>query len=353
MEKIPNLLDYKIRENTLSDIFIAIIMFLVVFFLLTFLIRFLTKKNKINKINKVVDIKTIITNFIENTPTYFLFVLAIYLPIQSLNIADMLSKGINIVFIIVIITQIIRLTNIVVKYILEKVFKKHEEIEIATQNVIKVVVKIGVWIIGILLILTNLWVEITPIIASLWLWWIAIAFALQHLLEDVFSSLSILFSKPFKVGDWVTTEKYSGTVNKITLKSTRIMSIEGHEIIVPNREIASNSINNYGDMAYRRKKFTIDIVYETSVEKLKSIQGIIKKIIEKEEGVEFERIRLKKLWTYSIVFETSYKLKDPTFQTYLDTHHRIIFELLEVFEKEKILIAYPTQVVYTPDIKSK
>lgn len=353
MEKILNILDYKIRENSISDILIAIVIFLLIFLILKFLIKFLNKKIKKIKNDEELGLKVILPNIIKDTPKYFFLILAIYFPIKSLNLPNNFNQIINIIFIIAVIIQIIRIANTLLRYLLEKTFKQNGEIETGTQTIIKIVVKVIVWIIGILLILTNLWVEITPIIASLWLWWIAVAFSLQHILEDVFSSISIIFSKPFKVGDWVTTETYSWTVNKITLKSTRITSIEGHEIIVPNKEIANNSINNYGEMRYRRKKFTIDIVYETSVEKLKSIEGIIKKIIEKQEGVTFEWVRLKKLWAYSIIFEISYKLDNPDFQEYLDTHHRIVFELLETFEKEKILIAYPTQVVYTPDVKSK
>ncbi len=351
MEYIINILNYEVFQNQIFQIIIAIIVFFIVYFVLKYLMIFLTKKINQNSNWKKDKFSTVLINLIHSTPKYFFLVLEIYIPLKLLKLPSIVDQAINILFTIVIILQIIRIINIIIWYFLWSVFKQNWNIEETTQKIIKITVKIIVRAIWILFLMSNIWIEITPIIASLWVWGIAIAFALQHMLEDVFASLSILFSKPFKVWDWISVWNNSWTVTNVTLKSTHMLSISWHETIVPNREILSTPLNSYGKMEYRRKKFTIDVVYETSVKKLKSIEDIIKKIIEKQDGIVFEYVRMKDLWSYSIIFETSYKLENPAFQNYLDTHHNIIFELLEIFEKEWIAFAYPTQVVYKADIK--
>ena len=122
--------------------------------------------------------------------------------------------------------------------------------------------------------------------------------------------------------------------------------MQWHEIRIPNKDIISNPLENFGGMKERRNRFNIGVIYETSQTKLKKIPNLIKTIIEKDEELIYERTRLNNLGDFSINFKISYVVKDPDYMIYLEKNHIILMEILEIFEKEWIELAYPTQVIY-------
>ena len=175
---------------------------------------------------------------------------------------------------------------------------------------------------------------------------IAIAFALQNILSDIFASFSIYFDKPFKVDDFIIIGDDKGVVKKIGIKSTRIQTLQGEELVISNKELTESRVHNYKKMERRRIVFVFGVTYETPTEKVKKIPSIIKDIIEKTELADIDRVHFKEFADFSLNFEVVYYLKTSDYAEYMDTQQEINLAMKEHFEKEQIEFAYPTQTVF-------
>ena len=214
-----------------------------------------------------------------------------------------------------------------------------------TLDALGLIAKIALWVILGLIILDNLNVEISTLVTSLGIGGIAVALALQNILGDLFSSLSIALDKPFVIGDFVVVDDFEGDVEDIGLKSTRIRSLSGEELVFSNTDLLNSRIRNYKRMEKRRISFTIGVVYGTPVEKLELIPGMIEDIITPLETVDFDRAHFKTLGDFSLDFGVVYYVLVPDYVSYLDIHQVIILEIYKRFEKEGIEFAYPTQTL--------
>jgi small-conductance mechanosensitive channel len=177
---------------------------------------------------------------------------------------------------------------------------------------------------------------------------IVIGFALQHVLSDFFSAFSIYFDRPFEIGDFIIVGEYSGTVNKIGMKSTRVKLLQGEELVLPNSELTKASVRNFKKMKKRRINFSFGVTYDTPTEKLKKIPDIIAKIIkpEKLEHVDkLDRVHFSEFGDFSLNFDVIYYMKSQDFVKYKDTQQEINLKIKEAFEKEGIEMAFPTQTI--------
>jgi small-conductance mechanosensitive channel len=213
-------------------------------------------------------------------------------------------------------------------------------------NALKLVAKIVLWTLVILLILENLTgVEINALIASLGVTGVAVALAVQNILGDLFASLSITLDKPFVIGDSVRVDEFIGTVEHIGLKSTRVRSISGEQVIFSNSDLLSSRIQNLKSMERRRVTFTIGVTYETPLEKLRIIPLIVREIIDNLQDITLDRVHFNLLGDFSLNFEIVYYVETPDFYRYMDLQQAINLELVRRFAEEEIEFAYPTQTV--------
>ncbi len=189
-------------------------------------------------------------------------------------------------------------------------------------------------------------VEVTALVAGLGIGGIAVALALQNILADLFASLSISLDKPFAIGDFVIIGDFLGSVEKIGLKTTRIASLSGEQLIFSNSDLLNSRIRNYKRMRERRVLFTVGVTYETSRERLLEIPGIFKEVLGRQENVRFDRAHFKGYGAYSLNFEFVYYVLSPDYNLYMDIQQAINFGLHEEFEKRSIEFAYPTQMLY-------
>jgi len=239
-------------------------------------------------------------------------------------------------------------TGMISLYVERRVDSKIQEDnaeDATTLDALGLIVKIALWSVLALIILDNLNVEVSSLVASLGIGGIAVALAAQNILGDLFASLSISLDKPFVIGDFVVVDDLEGDVEDIGLKSTRIRSLSGEELIISNTDLLSSRIKNYKRMEKRRISFTIGVIYGTPVEKLKKIPGMIENIISPLENVEFDRTHFKTLGDFSLDFSVVYHVLDPAYSSYLDIQQTINLEIYQQFEKEGIEFAYPTQTV--------
>ncbi|MDD3160289.1 MAG: mechanosensitive ion channel family protein, partial [Candidatus ainarchaeum sp.] len=200
---------------------------------------------------------------------------------------------------------------------------------------------------AILFVLGNLGINITSLIAGLGIGGIAIALALQNVLTDIFSAITIYFDKPFQVGDYIVLDQGDmGIVQQIGLKSTRITTLHGHELVISNKELTQIRVNNYKKMTRRRVVFPLSVIYDTSNEKLEKIPNLIKNIFDQIEPATFDRCHFKSFGPYSLDFEIVYYMDVPDYYSYMDTLQKINLDIKKDFESEGIVFAYPSQTLY-------
>jgi len=203
------------------------------------------------------------------------------------------------------------------------------------------------WIFGGLLILSNIGVDVTSLIAGLGIGGIAIALAVKDTIGDLFAAFSIFVDKPFKVGDFIeVSPKEKGTVEKIGIKTTRLRTRQGQELIVANKKLTESTIQNFRRMEKRQVSYVLGVTYETPRSKLKKIPGLIKKIIKKQEHASVVRVYLKSFGDFSINFEVVLAMDKPDFDLYAKTQNKIHLETIKAFEQEGIEFAYPTQTLF-------
>ena len=250
-------------------------------------------------------------------------------------------------FIFAVMREVGRILDYILRVVMEKGFKpqdpktKHNLIAI-----FRTILQIGVWIIATLVFFNTIGVALTPLLTSLGVGWVAVAFASQKLIEDFFSSFSIMSSSPFRIGDIVTIKNFTGTVKKIWLRSTSLETVEGKSIVIPNRLVVAEVIENSGTIEMRRKRFSLTITYETPVEKVRQIPKIIEEIIKKHKKTTFERAVLKEMQASNLEILISYVVESDDWLLAVKIHEQILLEILEVFAKEGIGLAYPTQTLY-------
>lgn len=184
------------------------------------------------------------------------------------------------------------------------------------------------------------------VIASLGIGGVAIALASQGVLQDLFSYFSILLDRPFELGDFIIVGDYLGTVEYVGIKTTRLRSISGEEIIIANTDLTGSRIRNFKRMGQRRIVFKFGVVYETSSEQLAKIPIFIEEIINSTENVTCDRVHFFSYGEYSLDFEAVYFVNTNDYAIYMDAQQHINLKIKAECDKRNIEFAYPTQVNY-------
>lgn len=206
--------------------------------------------------------------------------------------------------------------------------------------------EMALWIVLILMILDNLGVNITTLVASLGIGGIAVALAVQNILGDLFASLSIALDKPFVAGDFIIIDTAMGTVKQVGLKTTRIQSLTGEELILSNADLLKSRIRNMKRMEERRIVFQIGLVFGTSSEKLRKANEIIADTVRSQPNARLDRAHFKAIGASSLDFEVVYYVLTPDYNQYMDTQQAINLTLIERLEAEGIEFAFPTQTLH-------
>ena len=207
------------------------------------------------------------------------------------------------------------------------------------------VARMVLWAIVLLLALDNLGVNVTALIAGLGIGGIAIALAVQNILGDLLASLSIVIDKPFVIGDFIVVDDYSGTVEHVGVKTTRIRSLSGEELIFANGDLLKARLHNYKRMSERRIQFDFGVHYRTPVERVERIGASVRSIIERQPMTRFDRAHFKGFGESRLDFEVVYWMRDPDYNRYMDTQQAINVAMMRAFEREGIEFAYPTRTL--------
>jgi len=335
---------YQVFGNSIkayAATFFALLAFLLVFAI--FQQYILSRLQKLAEKTKT-DIDDALIEIVKSIKPPFYFFLSFWLAINFLTFADFVKNLINITLMIWVTYQVINAIHILLDYIATRRIKEEsakKTIEFAAK-----IAKAILWAIGVLLILSNLGVNVTSLIAGLGIGGVAVALALQNILGDLFSSFAIFFDKPFVVGDFIAVGNIRGEVEKIGIKTTRLRSLKGEEVVISNRELTSAIIHNFKKMERRRVNFQLTVTYNTPVEKLKKIPKIIERIIKSIKLAEFDRAHFMQLGDSALIYEIVYYVKTREYVKYADTSQEINLKIKGEFEKEKIEFAFPTQTIY-------
>jgi small-conductance mechanosensitive channel len=215
-----------------------------------------------------------------------------------------------------------------------------------TMNALSFLGRIALWAIVLLLILDNLGVDVTALVAGLGIGGIAIALAVQNVLSDLFASLSIVLDKPFIPGDFVVVGDMAGTVEHIGIKTTRIRSISGEQLIFSNTDLLDSRIRNFGRMRERRVVFSLGVTYQTSPDMLERIPDLIRAAIESQERARFDRSHFTSYGDSALNFETVYYVESSDYATHMDILQSVNLAIFRSFAAESIEFAYPTQTLF-------
>jgi len=217
---------------------------------------------------------------------------------------------------------------------------------VAALNVAGWAGRVIVWSVVLLLILENVGIDITALVAGVGVGGIAVALAVQNILGDLFASLSIVLDKPFVVGDFLIIDDCLGSVEHVGLKTTRLRSLSGEQLVMSNADLLASRIRNYGRMYERRVLFSLGVTYQTSRDNLKRIPEIIRESIEAQDNTRFDRSHFKGYGAYSLDFETVYYVRSPDYKLYMDIQQAVNLAIHEAFESNGIEFAYPTQTLF-------
>ncbi|GAC1033190.1 mechanosensitive ion channel family protein [Pseudomonas sp. No.21] len=210
--------------------------------------------------------------------------------------------------------------------------------------------KVLLWVVVILAMLSNIGVNITAFVASLGVGGIAIALAVQNILADVFASLSIAVDKPFEVGDFIVVGSLSGTVEHVGLKTTRIRSLGGEQIVMANAEMIGSTIQNYKRLQERRIVFSIGLTYDCSTAQAREVPRRMEKVIRAQANTRFDRAHFKGFGDSALEFEAVYIVQDPGYNTYMDVQQAINLGLMEEFAELGVSFAFPSQTLYVASL---
>src|SRR6185369_11730513 len=213
-------------------------------------------------------------------------------------------------------------------------------------ELISFVARIAMWAIVLLLVLNHLGVNITALVAGLGVGGVAVALALQNVLGDLLASLAIVLDKPFVVGDTIAVGDVTGQVERVGIKTTRLRSVDGEQLVVANADLLKSRIHNFRQMTERRVLFGLGIAYETPQDKREAVPALLREIVLAQKGVRFDRAHFKGFGDSALLLEVVYYVLDRDYNVYMDAQQAINLEIGRRFRDEGIEFAYPTRTVF-------
>lgn len=279
-------------------------------------------------------------------PIYCLasFYLGVNLFIESAAPKVVLMKG----FMFLVTFVGIFMAQALVAFTLETLIEKQKHDNPSVVNTLqfsKILANILVWVLGLLLMLGNMGYNVTSLITGLGIGGIAIALAVQNILGDMINSFSIIFDKPFKLGDSITVGAESGTVEHIGIKTTRIRSIHGELLVIPNTDLVKSRIQNFQEMSRRRVVLQLGLVYSTTSKNLQLAKSLVKKTIVAVPDITLDRVHIESFSDYSIILETVFFVETPDYNLFMDRKEQILLTIKEIFQTNNIELALPTRTI--------
>lgn len=346
LERYWNLLVEWVQGNLL-ELTIAVVFAVVVFLLLSWLRRIASKIARESEHRA--ELKSIIARTLARTSKFFRVMVAVELVNGYANAPQGLARTIDVLFTISVVFQVaIWLREIILGLIERRAGEgEHEHDTLKSAMVlIRLLVSFALFAVAAIVILDNLGVNVTGLVAGLGVGGIAIGLAAQGIFSDLFAAISIIFDKPFKRGDTVTYDTTTARVEKIGMKSTRLRALTGEEKIISNSKLLEKEITNNTLTIYRRVNFPLTLVYHTLPATAAKVPDILREIVE-ANGAEFIRAGFTTFGPSSLDFQLVFDVNSDDVEEMFKARHTIGIAIIERFAKDGIEFAYPTQTTYT------
>ncbi len=292
----------------------------------------------------------IVTHALRKTKGLVLLVVALYAGSLPLDLPERLTSSVQHLAVIAFLVQAGLWVSAGIRQWIEVTREERaaeDAAAVMTMNVIGIAVRIVLWSMVLLLALDNLGVDVTALVAGLGVGGIAVALAAQNILGDLFASLSIVLDKPFVLGDFLIIDDMLGSVEEIGLKTTRVRSLSGEQLVFSNTDLLNSRIRNYGRMFERRVLFEVGVTYDTGREFLERIPGMIREAIESHgRDVRFDRAHFARYGDFALEFEIVYYVTGPDYNRYMDIQEAVNLEIHRRFDEAGIDFAYPTQTLF-------
>jgi small-conductance mechanosensitive channel len=296
----------------------------------------------------------LVAYLIGNTKQILFFAIALYAAKASLTLPPRVEQVVSNVVLIMILLQVGLWAGRTVRFYLEmkELERGADRVFAGSLNIINFVAGMLIWSLLILVALSNLGVNITALLAGLGVGGVAVALALQNVLGDLFASLSIALDKPFVIGDSLVIDAFIGKVEHIGIKTTRLRSEGGEQIILSNADILKSRVRNFGRAPEQRALATLRVTYDTPAEKLKEIPKLLEGIVREHPQARFERCHLKTLGEASFLFELTYFVRQPAANPLLDLQQSVNFRIIDEFRRLDVEFAYPTQHIIVDGMRA-
>lgn len=351
MNKLADLikLDSVLWHNSLRAWLVALVITLGIGLTIT-----LFKRLAIRRLSKVArrsstKIDDAVVNALQNTRLWLVYVVALYLGIQDLTLPSQVVHVIGVLATLAAFIQLGFWLSALLKFWIDNARERAMSTDASAASSLSALSFVGrviLWAVILLVVLDNLGVNVTTLVASLGVGGIAIGFALQSILGDLFASLSIILDKPFVIGDFIIADAFVGTVENIGIKTTRVRSLGGELLIFSNSDLIKSRLRNYRHMQQRRIVFSFGVLYNTPVDKIERIAKMVQDIIDAQETVRFDRAHFKAFGAYSLEFEVVYWMLTPDYTIYMDTQQRINLAMMRDFEQAGIGFALSSRTLY-------
>ncbi len=338
-----------IFQNTLSSWLLALIVVIVCTQVLKFLCAKAHRIIRSAAKRTTTQLDDILVVIFDNTKPLFLLLVSLFLGTKFLVLPAPVDIMIQRVALFALLIQAAIWINSVIRFCITDYTNAKladDAGQATTVKSIGLLSRIVVWCIITLMALDNIGIDVNALIAGMGIGGIAVALAAQNIIGDIFASISIVLDKPFVLGDFIIVGDYMGNIENIGLKTTRIRSLSGEQVVFNNNDLLQSRIRNYKRMFERRVVFTLGVVYQTPQEKMAKIPGIIKDIITSRTQARFDRAHFKTFGNFSLDFEVVYYVLSPEFNVYMDNHQAINLAVMERFAQEGISFAYPTQTLF-------
>jgi len=336
-------------ENPIWRWFVALGVILFVWFAMRVAMRFVVRRLRRFAEKTPTRFDNLIVELLDKTSFLFVLVLSFYAGSLTIVLPELADRILGTLFILTLLLQAGYWGNAFASFWINRMVRRRldEDASSATSlAALGFVTKVVIWTAVILLALDNMGIDITTLIAGLGISGIAIALAVQNILGDLFASLSIVVDKPFVIGDFVIVGDLMGTVERIGLKTTRVRSLSGEQIVFSNSDLLASRVRNYKRMFERRIASTFGVTYQTPPDVLEAIPETVRGIVEAQPDVRFDRCHFKAFGDSSLDFETVYYVLVPDYNVYMDRQQAINLAIVRAFESQGIEFAYPTQTVY-------
>lgn len=272
----------------------------------------------------------------------------LYLASNTLTLPASVTKVISVIVIAFGMVMAALFISSIAVFVFEKYWENKEkeaENKLAA-NLIVGLIKTAVWVIALVMFLDNIGVQITSLIAGLGIGGIAIAFAAQAVIADIFCFFTIVFDHPFEIGDYIIVGEQNGIVEHVGIKTTRVRALSGEQLVFANSDLTNNRIRNYKTMQQRRVVFSLGVTYDTPADTLREIPNMIREIVEQAENADFVRAHFVAFAASSLSFEIVYYVLSGEYDVYMDVHQHINLCIKQLFDERGIAFAFPTQTLH-------